>query len=93
MEKKMPEVIGCEATECLYNSDGKCHTFGITIGDEEPMCDTYKSSKGKGGIEDIMAGVGACHTSSCKYNENYECSANSIIVKMKSGHADCGTYQ
>jgi hypothetical protein len=93
MEKHMPQVKECEANECLYNSEGKCHTFGITVGSEEPCCDTFMAGSSKGGIADIMAGVGACHVSACSFNDNHECSASNIKVVMKSGHPDCGTFK
>ena len=93
MKKSMPQVQACEATECLYNHDGKCHTFGITVGGDEPCCDTFMQGSQKGGMQDIIAGVGACHVSSCAFNSDFECSANAISVAMKSGHADCATYK
>lgn len=93
MEKQMPQVQACEASQCLYNRDGKCHTFGITVGKEEPCCDTFMQGSAKGGVQDILAGVGACHVSSCSFNSNFECGAGSVQVTMKAGHPDCGTFQ
>ncbi|MBD3314466.1 MAG: DUF1540 domain-containing protein [Chitinivibrionales bacterium] len=93
MERDMPKVIECEADDCLYNDDGLCCTFGITVGGEEPCCDTYMKGSSKGGIEGVKGGVGACHVSSCAYNERYECTADGIYVSLKGDHPDCATFK
>lgn len=93
MEMKMSAIKECEATDCLYNTDGRCHTFGITVGGEEPCCDTFMQGDRKGGIASIMGGVAACHIAGCRLNSDFECTADGIRVSMKAGHPDCGTYQ
>lgn len=92
-QQKMPEIMECEAMQCLYNTDGKCHTFGITVGGEEPCCDTFREGSRKGGIASIIGGVGACHVSGCQFNNDFECDAGGIRVSMGAGHPDCGTYK
>jgi hypothetical protein len=38
---EMPDVDGCDATECAYNMKGDCHARAITVGDGvHPGCDT-----------------------------------------------------
>lgn len=95
MEKKdMSSVLNCQAEDCLYNSDSTCTTFAITIGGDEPCCDTYMNkSSSKGGVEGIIAGVGACHVSNCSYNNEFECKAEGIKVSTEAGHPDCSTFK
>lgn len=86
-------VLDCEAHDCLYNVDGRCVTYAITVGGDEPCCDTFMAGKTKGGISGINAFVGACHVADCKFNNQFECSANGIHVSVIGGHPDCGTYK
>ncbi len=93
MEKKqMSQVLECEALDCLYNSDGECRTFAITVGGREPCCDTYMAGRVKGGAPGIAGGVGACHVSTCVHNDRFECTAKGIHVSMHGTHPDCDTY-
>lgn len=36
--------------------------------------------------------VGACTVTDCKFNENHECHAGQIDVRVGSGGAICATY-
>ena len=36
--------------------------------------------------------VGSCSATDCAHNENRECHAGEIMVKIEGGHAVCGTY-
>jgi hypothetical protein len=38
-----------------------------------------------------MAGVGACKVSDCEYNDDLECSADSIEVAITGDTAECMT--
>jgi len=92
--KEMSKIIDCEATQCTYNKEGKCHTLAITVGDDEPCCDTfYNQSNKKGGYVDLNGGVGACKVSDCEYNDAFECTASGIHVVMNVDHPDCGTFE
>lgn len=93
MAQQMSKVIDCEATQCIYNRDKKCHTLAITVGDEEPYCDTYSPGDKKGGIKDMIGGVGACKVADCEYNDSFECTASGIHVVLKFDQPDCGTYR
>ncbi|MFP4164665.1 MAG: DUF1540 domain-containing protein [Chitinispirillaceae bacterium] len=93
MAEQIPRIFDCDATECIYNKNKQCHTPAITVGDEEPMCDTFKSSKIKGGRDEIIGGVGACKVQNCKYNESFECTAKGIHVALKKNHPDCSTFE
>ncbi len=92
-KSEMSQILECDARDCLYNSDGECRTFAITIGTTEPCCDTFMSAQVKGGVPGTTGGVGACHIDSCLYNERFECTAQGIHVSMHGKHADCDTYQ
>ncbi|MBD3317269.1 MAG: DUF1540 domain-containing protein [Chitinivibrionales bacterium] len=92
MEKEMSQITECEAMQCLYNRDGKCHTFGITVGGNEPCCDTFMQGDQKGGLASILGGVAACHIADCRYNSDYECGADGIRVSMSGSHPDCVTF-
>lgn len=91
---KMPEVMRCEVSDCVYNMDNRCHTPAITIGDgRNPRCDTFCHSTVKGGDASDMAGVGACKVSGCKYNNKFECHAPKISVGYRDQEPDCLTFQ
>lgn len=90
----MPQVIRCQAMECSYNKEGKCHALAITVGDPEAArCDTFFPSSQKGGDPDAIGRVGACKMTSCVYNEMLECQASGITVDVKGDEADCVTYR
>lgn len=93
MENKMPKIIDCQAINCVYNINKKCHTPAITVGDDEPCCDTFYTSRNKGGFTDVNGGVGACKVTECEYNDSFECSASGIHVAIKKDHADCVTFK
>ena len=89
----MSKVTLCDATDCSYNRDRKCHALAITVGEVEPCCDTYFQAQGKGGAADMIGGVGACKVQNCVFNKEFECSAGSIKVGIPSGHPDCITFK
>lgn len=93
MECGMSKIFDCEATQCIYNRDGKCHTPAITVGDEEPCCDTYYQSGLKGGCQGSESKVGACKVADCEYNNSFECTASGVHIVMNVDHPDCGTFQ
>lgn len=94
MAISMPKISKCDVTDCSYNTDRKCHTLAITIGDSScPMCDTFLQAEDKGGDIEVLGGVGACKSSECTFNSAFECSAGSISVGEHSDHADCLTYK
>jgi hypothetical protein len=89
---EMPEVAGCEATECAYNRDHLCRALAITVGDgTHPMCDTAFHA-GMHTRSENIAGVGACKVSQCRHNNDLECQADAIQVILASGAPKCGTY-
>lgn len=90
---EMPVITKCMANECAYNANSNCHARAITIGNAtQPGCDTFIS--GSRHIKQVkqVAGIGACKTASCKFNEDLECMADGIQVGMIKSEANCITY-
>ncbi|MBI4978616.1 MAG: DUF1540 domain-containing protein [Spirochaetes bacterium] len=93
MHIPMTLIKSCDFEVCAFNWGSTCHALAITVGDGIcPMCDTTLKSFGKGGILEKHGGVGACKVTHCRYNRSLECSADSIHVKIQSGHAECDTF-
>lgn len=90
---EMPEVAGCEATECAYNRDRACRARAITIGGEAgPMCDTaYNAGLHTRG--EVTAGVGACKLAQCRHNNDLECQADVIQVALSGSDPMCKTFE
>jgi len=57
------------------------------------MCDTFFEAEAKGGDPEASGGVGACRSTSCMYNEGYECQAAQIVVGREEHPADCLTFE
>ncbi|MDA8095377.1 MAG: DUF1540 domain-containing protein [Betaproteobacteria bacterium] len=89
----MPIVGVCDATECAYNVDSKCHARAITVGDSlRAGCDTFCSSTDHAKAAQRIAGVGACKARDCKYNEDFECVTDQIRVGHSAAAVNCLTY-
>ncbi len=88
---EMPKVSECTVTGCGYNHDG-CHAFAITIGRDAASCDTFIDTSSKGGLDRVVAQVGACKRTDCTYNIDMECGAPAIRVAAGKDIADCQTY-
>ncbi|MEU7678212.1 DUF1540 domain-containing protein [Micromonospora taraxaci] len=71
---EMPRVHECTVTDCGYNHDG-CHAFAITIGQQNASCATFIDTSAKGGLDRVIAQVGACKRSDCQHNAELECHA------------------
>lgn len=90
----IPLVDECAINECAYNTGQKCHAKAITIGDGvHPGCDTsFMDSSQHTNDTSILAGVGACKVTGCTFNNDLECSADSINVGMNGNRINCLTY-
>lgn len=87
----MPEIFNCNVSECFYNQSNQCHAPAITIGADEPCCDTFLASQDH--IHRQEKGmVGACHVSACQYNKEMLCGASGINVSPISSSAMCSTF-
>lgn len=94
MAKKITKVKDCNAAECVYNTENKCHAIAITVGGGlSPACDTSMVGSIKGGSPDINTRVGACKVENCQFNKLLECTAQGIEVKMQSNRAECATFK
>jgi len=91
---EMPRVQECTVSDCAYNHDG-CHAFAITIGtdQEHASCNTFFDISTKGGLDAVIAQVGACQRADCRHNAGLECRAPSIRVGPSRDMADCMTYE
>lgn len=96
MTTAMPAVHECTVTGCSYNHDG-CRAFAITVGGSNGAadCDTFVPLNTKGGLDKVVAQVGACSRADCRFNNALECGASSVRVGPGSGGhaANCLTYQ
>jgi hypothetical protein len=88
----VPEVRMCNAEQCFYNSDGRCCAHSITVGSDQPLCETFMQSSSH--TDRCGQGeVGACHISRCVFNDNMFCHACDDIEVQASGEmAMCATY-
>jgi hypothetical protein len=93
MTFEIPVVSQCMATECAYNVGNNCHARAITIGDGlHPGCDTYFRESRHIRKDDQIAGIGACKIGSCKFNDDFECMADSIRVDKVQNQVSCMTF-
>lgn len=90
---EMPLVSECMVTQCAYNVSNNCHARAITVGDSmHPGCDTFLPESQHIKDSKRIAGIGACKANSCKFNEDFECMAESIRVGTVRNEANCITY-
>jgi len=91
---EMPMVTNCDIKKCGYNLNNNCHAKAITIGDEmNPGCDTFFEHKSHSREAKRIAGVGACKVSSCRHNNDFECTAEGVSVGFSDGKINCLTYE
>lgn len=90
---EMPIVTKCMASECVYNVSSSCHARAITVGDTiHPGCDTFLAGSRHAKSVNQIAGIGACKTVGCKFNDDHECMAESIQVGIINNEANCTTF-
>lgn len=94
---EMPEVTECSVLGCGYNHDHDCHAGAITVAGHsgDASCATFIPLSHKGGLEKVVAHVGACQRGECVHNSELECTAASIRVGPgpdDSTHAGCLTF-
>ena len=83
-----PRVSECSVEGCSYNHDG-CTAFAVTVG-QDAQCATFIPLNVRGGLDTVIAKVGACQRATCAFNENLECTADSI--RVGGAEADCLSY-
>ena len=90
---EMPTVAQCMVNECVYNSGSSCHARAITVGDSvHPGCDTFQAGAQHAKSVNQIAGIGACKTVVCRFNDDLECMAESVQVGMVKNEANCMTF-
>ena len=89
----LPLVSECTVDGCGYNHDG-CHAGAITVGGsgDQAACTTFIPLDVKGGLEKVVAHVGACQRTDCTHNSALECTAAAVAVGPNGAPADCLTY-
>jgi hypothetical protein len=90
----LSDVSSCDATDCTYNTNGRCHAPAITIGSDAvlPACVTFLPDEQHFTPRPI-AGVGACKISACVYNRNRSCDAIAIDVALHGDSPGCMTFK
>jgi hypothetical protein len=90
----MPLVSRCSVQQCAYNQKDGCHARAITVGDRSnPNCDTYFENPTHSRSVTRIAGVGACKVVECRFNADFECSAQEIDVGMSQDRVQCLTFE
>jgi hypothetical protein len=90
---EMPIVTKCAVNECVYNASNSCHARAISIGNSvQPGCDTFMAGAQHTMKVNQVAGIGACKTAGCKFNDDLECTAESIQVGIIKNEANCTTF-
>ena len=90
---EMPTVSRCLATECAYNVKEDCHARAITVGNSlHAGCDTFFPGADHTNAVHRTAGVGACKSQACQFNEDFECMADHVTVAHKGREVNCMTY-
>lgn len=89
----MPIVAECLASDCAYNMSNSCHARAITVGNSlHAGCDTFLSASGHTKAVKRTAGVGACKSTDCKFNDDLECITERIRVARSGQEVNCVTY-
>lgn len=65
---EMPHVVECTVAGCSYNHDG-CTAFAVTI-DGDADCATFIDIAARGGLDKVVAQVGACQRTTCAFNSS-----------------------
>ncbi len=91
---ELPQVSECSVSGCSYNDHSSCHAGAVTIGGQgsDAQCATFIPLGVKGGLDTVLASVGACQRAECAHNEALECTASSVRIGSGTDTADCLTY-
>lgn len=90
---EMPVITECMVSACAYNVSNNCHARAITVGDGvHPGCDTFLKGARHTRQAQQIAGIGACKIGGCKFNDDFECMADSVKVGMVKNEANCMTF-
>lgn len=95
MLEDLPHVTECSVAGCSYNDHSACHAGAVTIraAGDEAACATFIPLNVKGGLDTVVASVGACQRADCRHNDHLECTASGVRVGPGADTADCLTYE
>ncbi len=85
----MPRVTDCTVESCSFHAADGCNAFAVTV-DTKASCATFIPLDVKGGLTKVVTQVGACQRTDCVFNQDLECTAESVRV---GGSADCLSFQ
>jgi len=89
----VPEVKFCHVNDCFYNRANECHAHAITVGSDNPFCETFMKSS-QTSDKHGQGEVGACHINQCAYNDSMYCHACSDIeVGWSMNEVQCLTFR
>jgi Domain of Unknown Function (DUF1540) len=76
-------VSGCAVSECVHNEGEKCRASAIFVGNTfRPMCLNFYCNTEVflklPAMRDACTVVGACSTTLCVHNQDFECCAGAI---------------
>ncbi|MDR0483177.1 MAG: DUF1540 domain-containing protein [Cellulomonadaceae bacterium] len=91
-------TVGCSVEGCAYHHEDTCHAASVTIGGVpgDANCVTFIPLDERGGLDNVIATVGACQRADCTHNDALVCGAAAVAVgagQDNSAHADCLTYE
>ncbi len=95
----LPHIAECSVAGCSYNSHHSCHAGAITVsgqGASTASCATFIPLSVKGGLEKVIAEVGACHRADCTHNDSLECHASAVRIGAGAddvSHPGCLTFE
>jgi hypothetical protein len=91
---ELPPVAECSVAGCSYNDHSNCHAGAVTISASGPdaLCATFVPLSVKGGLDKVVAHVGACTRADCTHNSALECTASDVRIGPGRDSADCLTY-
>lgn len=94
----LPQVAECSIDGCSYNSHHNCHAGAVTIsgGAGTASCATFIPLSVKGGLDRVVAEVGACHRAECTHNSALECHASTVRIGAgpdNVSHPGCLTFE
>ena len=90
----LPTVTECSVAGCSYNDHSNCHAGAVTIAGTpgDATCATFVPLGVKGGLDRVLAHVGACQRDECSHNSALECHAPAVRIGAGQDLADCLTF-
>ena len=90
---EMPAITECSVEGCGYNEHQGCHAYAITIEKMDSSCSTFIPLPAHGGLDMLVAKVGACQRAECVHNADLICTAEGVRIGAGGGTAHCLTFE